>query len=143
MRIKVPVRDLILEKLPVTAQLAAMAIVIALVIGVGAGIISAVKKGTLWDYAANVVALWGISTPNFWLGIMLIFLFSVKLGWLPASGFVHLSQDWRASLAATLMPALVLGNAIAARLMRHTPRAILAGVASDYVLTARPQGVGE
>src|ERR1700726_81769 len=65
MRIKVPVRDLILEKLPVTAQLATMAIVIALVIGVGAGIISAVKKDTLWDYAANVLALWGISTPNF------------------------------------------------------------------------------
>src|SRR5437764_5186247 len=64
LRIKVPVRDLILQKLPVTVQLAAMAIVIALVIGVGAGIISAVKKDTLWDYAANGLALWGISTPN-------------------------------------------------------------------------------
>src|SRR5260370_30253881 len=127
MRIKVPVRDLILQKLPVTVQLAAMAIVIALVIGVGAGIISAVKKGTLWDYAANVLALWGISTPNFWLGIMLIFLFSVKLGWLPASGFLHLSQDWRAGLAATLMPAFVLCQAIPAVLMRPTPSRLLAG----------------
>ena len=136
MRIKVPVRDLILEKLPVTVQLAAMAMVIALVLGVGAGIISAVKKGTLWDYAANVLALWGISTPNFWLGIMLIFLFSVKLGWLPASGFVHLSADWRASLAATIMPAFVLGNAIAAILMRHTRSAMLAVLNSDYVRTA-------
>ena len=143
MRIKVPVRDLILEKLPVTAQLATMAIVIALVIGVGAGIISAVKKGTLWDYAANVLALWGISTPNFWLGIMLIFLFSVKLGWLPASGFVHLSQDWRASLAATIMPAFVLGNAIAAVLMRHTRSAMLAVLDSDYVRTARAKGLRE
>ena len=75
--------------------------------------ISAVKKNTVWDYAANVFALWGISTPNFWLGIMLIFLFSVKLGWLPASGYVPLQEDWQASLASTIMPAFVLGNAIA------------------------------
>src|SRR5216684_2423478 len=85
MRIKVKVRDLILAKLPVTIQLASMAIVIALVIGISAGIVSAVKKGTAWDYGANLFALWGISTPNFWLGIMLIFLFSIELGWLPAS----------------------------------------------------------
>src|SRR6266478_900890 len=92
-RIQKPVTELILEKLPVTIQLAAMAMLIALVIGVTAGVISAVKKDTAWDYAANVFALWGLSTPNFWLGIMLIFLFSVQLGWLPASGYVRLSED--------------------------------------------------
>jgi peptide/nickel transport system permease protein len=118
-------------KLPVTIQLASMAIVIALLIGVGAGIVSAVKKDTLWDYGANVFALWGISTPNFWLGIMLIFLFSVKLGWLPASGYVRLGEDWRASLAATIMPAFVLGNAIAGVLMRHTRSAMLQVLDSD------------
>src|ERR1700756_1070812 len=79
LRIKVPVRELIAQKLPVTIQLATMAIVIAFLIGIPAGIISAVKKGTAWDYGANLFALWGISTPNFWLGIMLIFLFSIKL----------------------------------------------------------------
>src|SRR6516164_11272963 len=88
LRIKVPVRDLIAQKLPVTLQLASMAIVIALLIGIPAGVISAVKKDTAWDYGANIFALWGISTPNFWLGILLIFLFSIKLGWLPASGYV-------------------------------------------------------
>jgi peptide/nickel transport system permease protein len=143
MRIKVPVRSLILEKLPVTMQLAAMAIVIALVIGIGAGVISAIYKGTFWDYAANILALWGISTPNFWLGIMLIFVFSVELGWLPASGYVRLSEDWRASLAATVMPAFVLGNAIAAVLMRHTRSAMLAVLESDYVRTARAKGLME
>src|SRR5229473_4246240 len=112
MRIKQPVLDLIREKLPVTIQLASMAIIIALLIGVPAGIVSAVKKDTLWDYGANVFALWGISTPNFWLGIMMIFLFSVTLGWLPASGYVRLGEDWRSSLATTVMPAFVLGNAI-------------------------------
>jgi peptide/nickel transport system permease protein len=143
MRIKEPVLQLILEKLPVTAQLAAMAIVIALTIGISAGIVSAVKKDTAWDYAANVFALWGISTPNFWLGIMMIFLFSVKLGWLPASGYVPLFEDWRMSLASTIMPAFVLGNAIAAILMRHTRSAMLHALESDYVRTARAKGLLE
>jgi len=143
MRIHVPVRDLVLEKLPVTAQLAGMAIIIALVIGVGAGIVSAVKKNSAWDYAANGLALWGISTPNFWLGIMLIFLFSVKLEWLPASGYVPLTEDWKASLAATIMPAFVLGNSIAAVLMRHTRSAMLQVLDSDYVRTARAKGLSE
>jgi len=143
MRIKKPVRELILQKLPVTLQLALMAIVISLLIGVSAGIVSAVKKGTVWDYAANVFALWGLSTPNFWLGIMLIFLFSVELGWLPASGYVPLTEDWRQSLASTVMPAFVLGNAIAAVLMRHTRGAMLQALGSDYVRTARAKGLFE
>ncbi|MBV8824764.1 MAG: ABC transporter permease [Hyphomicrobiales bacterium] len=143
MRIKQPVRSLILEKLPVTLQLGLMAIVIAVTVGVSAGIVSAVKKGTVWDYAANVFALWGLSTPNFWLGIMLIFLFSVELGWLPASGYVPLTEDWRQSLASTIMPAFVLGNAIAAVLMRHTRSAMLQALGSDYVRTARAKGLFE
>jgi len=143
MRIKVPVLSLIAEKLPVTMQLASMAIIIALVIGIGAGIISAVKKDTVWDYLANGFALWGISTPNFWIGIMLIFLFSVRLGWLPASGYVSLSENWRTSLASTIMPAFVLGNAIAAILMRHTRSAMLQVLESDYVRTARAKGLLE
>ena len=138
-----PVLSLIAQKLPVTMQLASMAIVIALLIGIPAGIVSAVKKGTLWDYGANLFALWGISTPNFWLGIMLIFLFSIKLGWLPASGYVPLSENWRASLASTIMPAFVLGNAIAAILMRHTRSAMLQVLESDYVRTARAKGLSE
>ncbi|CAL76325.1 ABC transporter permease protein; putative dipeptide transport protein [Bradyrhizobium sp. ORS 278] len=143
LRIKMPVRDLILQKLPVTLQLASMAIVIAFLIGIPAGIVSAVKRGTGWDYAANLFALWGISTPNFWLGIMLIFVFSIQLGWLPASGYVSLAEDWRASLAATVMPAFVLGNAIAAILMRHTRSAMLQVLSSDYIRTARAKGISE
>src|SRR5438093_11243695 len=87
-RIQKPVLDLIVEKLPVTLELAVLAIAIALAIGIPAGIVSAVPRDSAWDYAANVFALWGLSTPNFWLGIMLILLFSVSLGWLPASGYV-------------------------------------------------------
>jgi len=142
-RIQKPVTALIAEKLPVTIQLAAMAIVIALCIGIPAGIVSAVYKGTAWDYAANAVALWGLSTPNFWLGIMMILLFSVSLGWLPASGYVSPFEDLRANLASMIMPAFVLGNAIAAVLMRHTRSAMLQVLSSDYVRTARAKGLDE
>src|SRR3984893_278351 len=143
LRIKQPVLDLVLEKLPVTVQLATMAMAIALAIGISAGIVSAVKKDSVWDYGANAFALWGISTPNFWLGIMLIFLFSVRLGWLPASGYVRLAEDWRASLASTIMPAFVLGNAIAGVLMRHTRSAMLQVLESDYIRNARAKEVSE
>jgi peptide/nickel transport system permease protein len=142
-RIKKPVLDLIIEKLPVTLELACIAIVIALLIGVTAGIVSAVAKDTFWDYAANVFALWGLSTPNFWLGIMLILVFSVTLGWLPASGYVSPFEDLKTNLASMIMPAFVLGNAIAAVLMRHTRSAMLQVLSSDYVRTARAKGLDE
>jgi peptide/nickel transport system permease protein len=143
MRIKVKVRDLVLEKLPVTIQLACMAMVIALSIGITAGVVAAVLKDSVWDYAANVFALWGRSTPTFWLGIMLIFLFSVELGWLPASGYVRPSEDFWGSIASTIMPAFVLGNVGAAVLMRHTRGAMLDALQSDYVRTARAKGLFE
>jgi peptide/nickel transport system permease protein len=125
MRLKEPVLRLIEQKFPVTLQLALMAIVIALAIGVTTGVVSAVKKNTALDYAVNVLALWGISTPNFWLGIMLIFLFAVHLGWLPASGFVGPREDFWLSLETSILPAFVLGNSFAAVLMRHTRSAVL------------------
>jgi len=143
LRIQQPVTDLILQKLPVTLQLAAMAMVIALIIGITAGIVSAVLKDTAWDYAANIIALWGLSTPNFWLGIMLILFFSVWLGWLPASGYVSPFEDLKANLASMIMPAFVLGNAIAAVLMRHTRSAMLQVLNADYVRTARAKGLVE
>jgi peptide/nickel transport system permease protein len=143
LRIQKSVLELIAEKLPVTLQLAVMAMAIALVIGVSAGILSAVKKDTVWDYAANLVALWGLSTPNFWLGIMLILLLSVNLGWLPASGFVSPFEDLSANLKSMIMPAFVLGNAIAAVLMRHTRSAMLQVLNADYVRTARAKGLEE
>jgi peptide/nickel transport system permease protein len=143
LRVQKPVVELVLEKLPVTLQLASMAIVIAILIGVTAGVISAVKKGTAWDYAANVFALWGLSTPNFWLGILLIMLFAVHLGWLPASGYVSPFEDLKGNLAAMIMPAFVLGNAFAAVLMRHTRSAMLQVLSADYVRTARAKGLAE
>jgi peptide/nickel transport system permease protein len=143
MRLKVAVSELVTTKLPVTLQLAVMAMIIALVIGVGLGILSAVYKGRALDSLVNVLGLIGISTPNFWLGIMLIFLFSVELGWLPASGYVSPFEDFWQSMRTTIMPAFVLGNAIAGVLMRHTRGAMLQALSSDYVRTARAKGLSE
>ena len=142
-RIRQPIAELVMTKLPVTLQLAGMAFVIALCIGVPAGILSATYRNRPLDYIANLIGLAGLSTPNFWLGIMLILLVSVQLGWLPPSGYVPLAEDWRQSLATTIMPAFVLGNAIAAILMRHTRSAMLTALDQDYVRTARAKGLGE
>lgn len=143
MRLRSPVSELIVQKLPVTLQLALMSMIIALVLGVSAGVLSAVKKDSAWDYVINVVGLAGISTPNFWLGIMMILFFAVNLGWLPASGYVSPFEDLKQSLLTTLMPAFVLGTGIAGVIMRHTRSAMLQALSSDYVRTARAKGLSE
>jgi peptide/nickel transport system permease protein len=142
-RIRMPVSELILQKLPVTAQLATMSFIIAVAIGVPAGILSATRRDRPADWVANGVALFGISTPNFWLGIMMILLFSVELGWLPPSGYVPLWEDPLQSLATTIMPAFVLGTGVAGVLMRHTRAAMLTALSQDYVRTARAKGLTE
>ncbi|MBN4097104.1 MULTISPECIES: ABC transporter permease [Methylobacterium] len=140
-RLQKPVSELIVEKLPVTLELACLAMLVALAIGVPMGVLSAVKRGQAADTVANGIALWGLSVPNFWLGILLILLFSVELGWLPASGYVSPFESLSENLAAMAMPAFVLGNAIAAVMMRHTRAAMLGVLGSDYVRTARAKGV--
>jgi peptide/nickel transport system permease protein len=142
-RIRVPVGELLLDKLPVTAQLASMSFIIGVAIGVPAGVISAVAKDKPLDWLMNAVALFGISMPNFWLGIMMILLFSVQLGWLPPSGYVPLWEDPWQSLATTIMPAFVLGTGVASVLMRHTRAAMLGALEQDYIRTARAKGVVE
>jgi peptide/nickel transport system permease protein len=141
LRTDIPVLELILSKLPVTIELAILAMIVALAIGIPAGILSAVRKGTTIDYAANVVALSGLSIPNFWLGIMLIMLISVRWQLLPASGYVPLTEDLWLNIKTMLMPAFVLGTGLAASLMRHTRSAMLGVLRSDYIRTARAKGL--
>lgn len=142
-RTQQPVLELLLQKLPVTLELALLSMLIALLIGLPAGVISAVKRGTFWDHSATVLGLSGLSMPNFWLGILMILLFSVELGWLPASGYVSPFENLMDNLASMIMPAFVLGSGIAAVLMRHTRSSMLQVLAADYVRTARAKGLRE
>ncbi|MFD1910965.1 ABC transporter permease [Halodurantibacterium flavum] len=143
LRTNLPVTELILQKLPVTLQLAVMSMIFAFLVGIPAGIIAAVKKNTLTDYLANLFALSGLSVPNFWLGIMLILLVSVELRWLPASGYESIFVDPVRSIQTMIMPAFVLGTALAATLMRHTRSSMLGVLRSDYIRTARAKGLSD
>ncbi|CFW46754.1 ABC transporter inner membrane protein [Bordetella pertussis] len=141
MRTDVPVLTLIAQKLPVTLQLAVMAMAFALLVGIPLGIVAAVRKGTAVEMGANMAALSGMSIPNFWLGIILTMVVSVQWKLLPASGYVSPAEDFWLSIKTMLMPALVLSTAIAAYLMRHTRSAMLEALSADYVRTARAKGV--
>jgi peptide/nickel transport system permease protein len=143
LRTNQPVLTLVAEKLPVTIQLAVMSMVFAFVIGIPMGILAAVKRNTAIDFLANLIALCGLSIPNFWLGIMLILLISVNLGWLPASGYQPFFEDPLQSIKTMLMPSFVLGNALAATLMRHTRSAMISVLSADYIRTARAKGLSE
>ena len=128
-------------KLPITLQLAAYALLVALVIALPAGILAAVRRNSLWDYLLSGASLCGVSIPNFWLGIMLILLLSVRLGWLPASGYVPPMQDPLGNTQRMLMPAFVLGVALAAVLMRQTRNSMIEVLSADYIRTAYSKGL--
>ena len=142
-RTRLPIGAMLLEKLPVTIELAVLSMLVAVLIGLPTGIAAALRRGSSVDYGATVLGLAGLSIPNFWLGIMLILVFSVHLGWLPAGGYVPPGQDLVANVRGMLMPALVLGTGTAAILMRHTRGALLGTLRQDYVRTARAKGLPE
>jgi peptide/nickel transport system permease protein len=128
-------------KLPITLELACLSILVALAIAIPVGVLSAVRRNTFWDYLANGLSLCGLSVPSFWLGIMLILFFSVRLGWLPASGFVPFLQDPAANLMRMLMPTFVLGTTLAAVLMRQTRNSMIEVMSADYIRTAYSKGL--
>jgi peptide/nickel transport system permease protein len=143
LRNRLPVRELLAAKLPVTLELAFCSMLIALAIGIPAGVLSASRRGTVADFTANLVALSGLSVPHFWLGIMLILLFAVRLGWLPASGYVPPWEDLGRNLTTILLPSIVLGTGVGGVMMRHTRSAMLQTLNADYVRTARAKSVPE
>ncbi|MGH3628688.1 MAG: ABC transporter permease [Sciscionella sp.] len=138
-----PVSAALAQRIPVTLELAVLALLIALLIGLPAGIIAAIKRGSAVDYSVTSTSLLGLSVPHFWLGILFILAFAVKLQWLPASGFVPLLQDPSANLARMIMPAFVLGIGIAAVVMRQMRSAMLESLGADYIRTARSKGLSE
>ncbi|HEX9819008.1 MAG TPA: ABC transporter permease [Methylomirabilota bacterium] len=142
-RTRTPVMSMVAGKLPITAELACLSLLVAVAIAIPAGVVAAVRRNTAWDVLASGVSLCGVSIPNFWLGIMLILLVSVRLGWLPASGFVPIAEDPVGNLKRMVMPALVLGTGLAAVLMRQTRNAMIEVLSADYVRTARAKGLAQ
>jgi peptide/nickel transport system permease protein len=142
-RTRSPVAGTVATKLPITVELTCLSLLVALAIAIPAGVVAAVRRNTVWDVLASGVSLCGVSVPNFWLGIMLILLVSVRFGWLPASGFVPLGEDPIGNFKRMLMPALVLGTGLAAVLMRQTRNAMIEVLSADYVRTARAKGLAQ
>jgi peptide/nickel transport system permease protein len=142
-RTRTSVAWMVATKLPITIELTLLSLLVAVAIAIPAGVVAAVRRNTAWDVLASGVSLCGVSIPNFWLGIMLILLVSVRFGWLPASGFVPLAEDPVGNLERMLMPALVLGTGLAAVLMRQTRNAMIEVLSADYVRTARAKGLAQ
>jgi len=138
-----PVLDTLLLKLPVTIELAVTSLLVAWVIAIPAGVVAAWKQRTALDYAATTVALAGISVPNFWLGIMMIYLFAVNLRLLPPSGYIEPWIDLTRSLKLMVMPSIVLGAALAALVMRLLRSSMLEVLGTDYIRTARAKGLDD
>ena len=135
------VSSMIWTALPVTVELSILAILIAMALGIGAGVIAAVRRGKPSEWVANGLALIGLSVPHFWLGLLAILYLSVAAGLFPASGFVPILQDPISNLHHIILPAVILGTGLAAVIMRQTRSSMLESLSADYVRTAKAKGL--
>ena len=141
LRTNQPVTDAIVQRLPVTLELMAAALLVSLAVAVPLGIVSAVKRNSGVDVASTAFALVGFSTPNFWLGLMLIYVFALVLRWLPSSGFVPLPISIPDNIRSLILPSITLGTALAALVTRQLRSGMLEVLRQDYVRTARAKGL--
>lgn len=137
------VTRIIVEAFPRTISLATLSFAISLVLAISAGVISAVRKHTLLDHIFTVLAFLGLSMPDFWLGILLILLFAAKLNWLPAIGYVPLSEGVWPWFSHLILPAIAIGTPFSAIIARMTRSAMLEVLQSDYIRVARAKGLSE
>jgi peptide/nickel transport system permease protein len=135
LRYKQDALGLVLDRLPATLSLAGAALLLTACLSIPAGVLSAVRRGSVWDYIGMTGAVLGQAIPGFWLGLMLIYLFSVRLGWLPTGG--------TGGLVHYVMPCIVLASFYAARMARLTRSSMLETLREEYVLTARSKGLAE
>lgn len=140
---RVPVVDVIAQRIEPTGMLALLATLVAVLLGLGLGVIAAVRHNTAADYVVMLVAMLGLSLPTFWLGLLMIMLFAVNLQWLPAAGYVSLSQSPIDTFRYLAMPAISLGFSQAAVIARMTRASMLDTLREDYVRTARSKGLPE
>jgi peptide/nickel transport system permease protein len=139
----IPVAHLLAQTMPVTVELTITSLVVALILGVPSGVIAAARRYTRVDYSVSAAALFGISIPGFWLGLLLILLFALVLGWLPASGFTPLKDGLWANLKGMILPSVSVGVFSAGVLSRFVRAAMMEALEEDYVRTARAKGLGE
>ncbi|HWV24922.1 MAG TPA: ABC transporter permease [Thermomicrobiales bacterium] len=137
------VSSLLLDRIPATLSLAVISLAIAVLIGIPAGVIAAYRANTLTDGVAMLTALLGLCIPSFWLSLLLILLFSIKLHWLPVSGYVSPFTSISEWFSHIIMPSLALGAGLAASISRMTRSAMLDALNQDYVRTARAKGLDE
>lgn len=134
----IPVIQSIKEKLTATAILALFSFIISVLLGVTAGIISAVKQYSFFDYSAMVIALLGVSAPVYWVGIILLLVFGFRLGWLPLGGYIT-----EYGISAVILPAITLGTRPAAYFARLARSSMLEVIRQEYIVTARAKGLPE
>ncbi len=138
-----PVSEAIAQRLPPTVELTLLSMLVSLAIAMPAGIISAVRRNSASDLVSTTVALFGISMPSFFLAILLIFIFALKLRWLPPIGYTPITEDWIANLKGMILPALTLGTGTAAVISRQLRSSLLEVMNQEYIRTARAKGLAE
>lgn len=143
LKTKEPVASMLAARVPVTFELALLAVALSLIIGVPLGILAALRRNTWIDTAVSAIAMSSMAIPYFWVGILLIMFFSIHLGWLPPSGYVPFHVDPVTNLKLMIMPAITIGTAQAALVMRQTRAAMLGVLLQDFIRTARAKGAGE
>jgi peptide/nickel transport system permease protein len=136
------VSEAVLARLPVTLQLTAMALLLAIIIAVPLGVMAALRPGSRFDLGISGLAVVGLSIPNFWLGIILIFVFALNLRWLPSAGFVPFREDPRQNLTLMILPTVTLAAAYVGTLVRYTRSVMVDVLGQDYMQTARAKGLG-
>lgn len=138
-----PVIDMLAKRVPETVQLTVMGIFLAILLGVPLGIVAALNRNTVRDVAATSVGMFAMAMPSFWLAMLLIMLFAVRLRWLPPSGYVPFFTDPLENLRLMLLPSITVGTILAGLILRQTRASMLAVLSADYVRTARAKGLGE
>ena len=138
----IPVRDAVLSRLPVTLELTVAAIVLAVLVAVPSGTAAALRAGRPIDVALSAVAAFDLAVPNFFLGILLIYVFALRLGWLPSAGFVTVSSDLPGNLKLMILPTLTLAAAYGGGFARYVRSCMVEVLGEDYVRTARAKGLG-
>lgn len=136
-----PIVDKIVQRFPATMELAILSMIFAILIAVPLGIVSAVYRNSVWDTLSSILSVIGIAMPSFWLGMLLIILFALTLGWLPASGYTPFFEDPLKSLRYMILPAFSIGASFAATTMRQTRNALLEVLDQDYMMTAKAKGL--